>query len=163
MFPFKKKPQELLREEAAWRLRVVIEQHNPRMESRTYLSKHGFGDEDQTCHWHWDDSALYALKPDMLVALAKQHVLEPDELARGITDQSVHVSTRALVRAIIDLEGTQGFNHGYDDGYQRGASLAVQRVKEWIDRRAREFVFSPASMIPALKAEVKLDDLKPET
>ena len=161
MFPFKKKPQDLLRDEAEYRLALLITQCNPHAESYSYLGKHGFGHEDQACDWHWDKGKLAELKGKHLIALVKQHILTPSELEQGI--EVSDVTHRALVRAIIDLEGTQGFNHGYDDGYQRGASLAVQRVKEWIDRRAREFVFSPASMIPALKAEVKLDDLKLET
>lgn len=163
MITFKKKPQELLREEAAWRLMIVMQEVMPRQDQMDYVLEHGFGHQSQFAPFEfvWDRCELEKLKPDMLVALVKQCVLTEEQWRQGIdTRWPRH---RALVRAIIDLEGTQGFNHGYDDGYQRGASLAVQRVKEWIDRRAREFVFSPASMIPALKAEVKLDDLTPET
>ena len=159
-----KESKNLLMEEAHYRLYLLMQSHSPRtLDDCGELEKRKLGAMDGWTRWHWNNDKLFKMSPDDLAAFAKKYVIDPEQWEQGI--ETPYADTRCLVRAVLDIEAAKygkGYAEGYDDGYRRGASLAVQRVKEWIDRRAREFVFSPASMIPALKAEVKLDELTPE-
>ena len=160
MFTFKKNPTDFLRDEAEYRLAVLITQCNPHAESYSYLKKHGFGYEDQACGWHWDKGKLAELNGTELIALAQEHILEPGEMEHGLDDDGMYsVRQRAIVRAIIDLQAQQGFNHGYDEGYRRAARRAIENIKQWIASRAIHFVFSPASIVPAMQAELKLEEI----
>ena len=156
-----KESKNLLMEEAHYRLYLLMQTHSPRtLDDCGELEKRKLGAMDGWTRWHWNNDKLYKMSPDDLAAFAKKYVIDPEQWEQGI--ETPYADTRCLVRAVLDIEAAKygkgyadGYDEGYRQGYEKAIATATERMQKFLDTKAREYVFSPMTMLPALKAEME--------
>lgn len=104
---FTKKPsrEELLKDEAHYRLYYLLTQRVCRPDDADYLIKHKLAWVNMRGSVQFDGDGLWKMKPGELVAFARKYTLTPEEWEKGLNTQ--YANNRMLIRACYDLEGIE--------------------------------------------------------